>query len=164
LEQELHEQVQAWRLSPVVPALQALRGGQFIVAVTTIAEIGDLIRFDTPRELMKFLGLIPSEYSSGERRRQGSITKAGNSHARRALLEGAWAYRYPSKISRHLQLRLETPPKAVQDISWKAQLRLCKRYRRLIARGKHANQVVVAIARELVGFMWAIAKQVPVTR
>jgi transposase len=148
----------------VVPALQALRGGQFIVAVTTIAEIGDLIRFDTPRELMKFLGLIPSEYSSGERRRQGSITKAGNSHARRALLEGAWAYRYPSKISRHLQLRLETPPKAVQDISWKAQLRLCKRYRRLIARGKHANQVVVAIARELVGFMWAIAKQVPVTR
>ena len=164
LEQALHEQVQAWRLSPVVEALQALRGVQFIVAVTTIAEIGDLTRFDTPSELMKFLGLIPSEYSSGARRRQGSITKAGNSHARRALVEGAWAYRDPAKISRHLQLRLATPPKAVQDISWKAQLRLCKRYRRLIARGKHANQVVGAMARELVGFMWAIAKQVPVTR
>jgi transposase len=163
LEQELKEQVTAWRLNPVVDALQALRGVQFTVAVTTVAELGDLTRFNNPRELMKFLGLIPSEYSSGERRRQGSITKAGNTHARRALVEGAWAYRYPAKISRHLQLRLENQPKAIQDISWKAQVRLCKRYRRLMARGKHANQVVVALARELVGFMWAIAKQIPVT-
>jgi len=163
LEQELHEQVTSWRLQPVVAALQALRGVQFTVAVTTLAELGDLTRFDTPRQLMKFLGLIPSEYSSGERRRQGSITKAGNTHARRALVEGAWAYHYPAKVSRHLQLRLATQPKAIQDISWKAQVRLCKRYRKLIARGKHANQVVVAIARELVGFMWAIAKQVAVT-
>jgi transposase len=163
LEQALHAQVQSWRLHPVVEALQALRGVQFTVAVTTVAELGDLSRFDNPRQLMKFLGLIPSEYSSAERRRQGSITKAGNTHARRALVEGAWAYRYPAKVSRHLQLRLETQPKAIQDISWKAQVRLCKRYRRLMARGKHANQVVVAIARELVGFMWAIAKQVTVT-
>jgi transposase len=163
LEQELQEQVKSWRLHPVVEALQALRGVQFTVAVTTVAELGDLTRFDNPRELMKFLGLIPSEYSRGERRRQGSITKAGNTHARRVLVESAWAYRYPAKVSRHLQLRLETQPKTIQDISWKAQLRLCKRYRRLMARGKHANQVVVAIARELVGFMWAIAKQVPVT-
>jgi transposase len=163
LDEELQERVKAWRLNPVVEALQALRGIQFTVAVTTVAEIGDLTRFDTPRELMKFLGLIPSEYSSGERRRQGTMTKAGNSHARRVLVEGAWAYRYPAKVSRHLQLRLEKQPKAIQDISWKAQVRLCKRYRQLIARGKHANQVVVAIARELVGFMWAIAKAVPVT-
>jgi transposase len=163
LDEELQERVKAWRLNPVVEALQALRGIQFTVAVTTVAEIGDLTRFDTPRELMKFLGLIPSEYSSGERRRQGTITKAGNSHARRVLVEGAWAYRYPAKVSRHLQLRLEKQPKAIQDISWKAQVRLCKRYRQLIARGKHANQVVVAIAREWVGFMWAIAKAVPVT-
>jgi transposase len=147
----------------VVDALQALRGVQFLVAVTTVVELGDLTRFDTPRELMSFLGLIPSEYSSGERRRQGAITKAGNTHARRALIEGAWAYRYPAQVSRHLQLRLEKQSKVIQDISWKAQVRLCKRYRKLIARGKHANQVVVAIARELVGFMWAIAKQVPVT-
>jgi transposase len=163
LEQELQDQVKAWRLHPVVDALQALRGVQFTVAVTLVAELGDLTRFDHPRELMKFLGLIPSEYSTGERRRQGAITKAGNSHARRVLVEGAWAYRYPAKVSRHLQLRLETQPKVIQDISWKAQVRLCKRYRRLIARGKHANQVVVAIARELIGFMWAIAKEVSVT-
>ena len=161
-EQELHEQVRGWRLNPVVEALQALRGIQFTVAVITVAELGDLSRFDNPRQLMKFLGLIPSEYSSAEKRRQGSITKAGNTHARRALVEGAWAYRYSAKVSRHLQLRLETQPKSIQDISWKAQVRLCKRYRRLIARGKHANQVVVAIARELVGFLWAIAKEVPV--
>jgi transposase len=138
LEQELQEQVHAWRLSSVVAALQALRGVQCIVAVTTVAEIGDLTRFDKPRELMKLLGLIPSEYSSGERRRQGSITTAGNTHARRAVVEGAWTYRYPAKVSRHLQLRLETQPKAIQAMSWKAQLRLCKRYRRLMARGKHA--------------------------
>jgi transposase len=163
LEQELHEQVHTWRLQPVVEALQALRGVQCTVAVTIIAELGDLTRFDNPRPLMRDLGLTPSEYSSGERRRQGSITKTGNTHARHALVEGAWAYRYPAKVSRHLQLRLEKLPKAVQDISWKAQVRLCKRYRQLSARGKHANQVVVAIARELIAFMWAIAKEVPVT-
>jgi transposase len=163
LEQELQDHVKAWRLNPVVEALQALRGVQFTVAVTMVSEIGDLTRFDNPRELMKFLGLIPSEYSSGEQRRQGSITKAGNTHARRALVEGAWAYRYPAKVSRHLQLRLETQPKVIQDISGKAQVRLCQRYRRLVSRGKHPNVVTVAIARELAGFMWAIAQQVPVT-
>jgi transposase len=163
LEQELQAQVQAWRLYPVVEALQALRGVQFTVAVTMVAEIGDLTRFEHPRELMKFLGLTPSEYSTGDHRRQGAITKAGNTHARRALVEGAWAYRYPAKVSRHLQLRLEKQPQVIQDISWKAQVRLCRRYRRLGARGKHANVVTVAIARELAGFMWAIAKQVPVT-
>jgi transposase len=163
LDQELQEHVQAWRLHPVGEALQALRGVQCPVAVTMVADIGDLTRFDPPRELRQFLGLIPSEYSSGERRQQGSITKAGNTHARRALVEGAWAYRSPAKVSRHLQLRLEKQPKMIQDISWKAQGRRCKRYRQLVARGKHANVVTVAMARELVGFMWAIAKQLPVT-
>ena len=162
LAQALHEHVKAWRLYPVVEALQAWRGVQFTVAVTLVAEMGDLTRFESPRELMKFMGLIPSEYSSGEQRRQGAMTKAGNTHARRVLVEGAWAYRYPAKISRHLQLRLEHQPKVIQDISWKAQVRLCKRYRRLVARGKHANVVTVAIARELTGFMWAIAREVPV--
>jgi transposase len=161
LEHELHEHVKAWRLSPVVEALQALRGVQFTGAVTLVAEMGDLTRFESPRELMKFLGLIPSEYSSGEQRRQGSSTKAGNTHARRVLVEGAWAYRYPAQVSRHLQLRLEKQPKVIPDISWKAQVRLCTRYRRLVSRGKHANVVTVAIARELTGFMWAIAKEVP---
>jgi hypothetical protein len=163
LERELHDQVQSWRLYPVVEALQALRGVQVTVAVTTVAALGNLTRFDHPRPLMKCLGLMPSEYSSGERRRQGTMTQAGNTHARRALVEGAWSYRDPAHVSRHLQRRLEQHPKAIQDISWKAHVRLCKRFRRLMARGTHANQVVVAIARELVGFRWAMAKQVPVT-
>jgi transposase len=161
LETELHEHVKTWRLYPVVEAIQALRGVELTGAVILIAELGDLTRFDTPRQLMSYLGLTPSEYSSGERRRQGGITKAGNTHARRALVEGAWAYRYPAKVSRHLQLRLEKLPADVQAIGWKAQVRLCKRYRRLIARGKHANQVVVAIAREMAAFAWAIARLVP---
>jgi len=162
LDQELYEPVPAWRLHGVVEAMQALRGVQCTVAITMVAALGDLTRFDTPRELMKCLGLIPSESSSGERRHQGAITKAGNTHARRALVEGAWAYCSPAKVSRHWQLRLEKQPKIIQDISWKAQVRLCKRYRQLSARGKHANIVTVAIARELAGFMWAIAQQLPV--
>src|SRR5215831_1175044 len=163
LEQELKDQVQTWRLVPVVEALQALRGVQFTVAVTTVAELGDLTRFENPRQLMNYLGLTPSEYSTGERRRQGGITKTGNSQARRALVEGAWAYRYPAKVSRHLQLRLEKVSKPIQDISWKAQLRLCKRYRQRSARGQNAHPVVVAIARELSAFMWAIAQEVSLT-
>jgi transposase len=163
VEPELHEHLNTWRLQPVVEARQALRGIQFTVAVPLVAELGDLTRVDNPRPLMNYLGLIPSAYSSGERRRQGSISKAGKPHARRVLGEGAWAYRDPANVTRPLQRRLEEQPQVIQDISWKAQVRRCKRYRRLMARGKHANQVVVAIARELVGFMWAMANQVPVT-
>ncbi len=162
LEAELATLVPSWRWYPVVEAIQGLRGVQFTAAVILIAELGDLTRFANPRQLMSYLGLTPSEHSSGERRRQGAITKTGNSHARRALVEGAWAYRYPAKVSRHLQLRLEKVPKAIQDISWQAQVRLCKRYRRLLARGKNANQVVVAIAREMAAFVWAIAREVAV--
>ena len=162
LDQALHEPVQAWRLHSVVAALQALRGVQCTGAVTMGADMGDLTRCDTPRELMKCLGLIPAAYSSGERRQQGSITKAGTTQARRVLVEGAWAYRYPAQVSRHLPLRLEKQPKLIQDISWKAQVRLCKRSRQLAARGKQAHLVTVAIARARAGFMWAIATQLPV--
>jgi transposase len=160
LELELHEQVQTWRFAPGVEALQALRGVQCTVAVTTVAALGDLTRFDNPRQLMHDLGLTPSEYSSGARRQQGGMTKTGNTHARRALVEGAWASRYPATVSRHLPRRREKLPTAIHAISWKAQVRLWKRYRQLMAKGNHANQVVVAIARELRAFMWAIAKQV----
>jgi transposase len=148
LEHERRAQVQTWRFQPVVEALQALRGVQFTVAVTTVAALGDLTRVDNPRQLMNYLGLTPSEYARGPRRQQGSMTKTGHSHARRALVEGAWAYRYPAKVSRHLQLRLAKLPTAIQAISWKAPVRLCKRYRQLMAKGKNAHQVVVAIARE----------------
>lgn len=161
LEQALREAVTTWRLYPVVEAIQALRGVELTAAIILVSEVGDLTRFDTPRKLMSYLGLTPSEYSSGSQRRQGGITKAGNGHARRALVEGAWAYRYPAKVSRHLQLRLEKVSADVQAIAWKAQVRLCKRYRHLTGRGKHANQVAVAIAREMAAFAWAIARTVP---
>jgi transposase len=158
---ELLERAPAWRLYPVVQALQALRGVQFLVAITVVAELGDLTRFDSPRQLAAFVGLIPSEYSSGGTRRQGGITKAGNGRARRALIEAAWAYRHPAKVSLHIQQRIDRLPKSLQDLGWKAQVRLCKRFRRLVARGKHPNVAVTAVARELIAFMWAIAKEVP---
>lgn len=160
LETELHELARTWRLYPVVEALQALRGVRFIVAITVVAEVGDLTRFDNPRQLMAYLGLVPSEHSSGTKRRLGSITKTGNGYARRVLVEGAWAYRHPAKVSRPIQLRLEQLSPAIENIAWKAQLRLCKRYRRLVAKGKNKNLVVTAIARELAAFMWAIAHEV----
>jgi transposase len=161
LEAELQTQVQTWRWLPVVEAIQALRGVQFTAAVILIAALGDLSRFENPRQLMSYLGLIPSGHPTGEHRRQGGITKTGNAHARRALSEGAWAYRYPAKVSRHLQLRLEKLPQGIQAISGKAQVRLCKRYRRLVARGKQVNQVVVATARAMAAFVWASARTVP---
>jgi transposase len=139
-----------------------MRGVQSHTAVTIAAELGDLTRFDTPRQLAAFVGLIPSEYSTGESRRLGPITKAGNGHARRALVEAAWAYRYPAKVSAHLQRRIERCPRPIQDIAWTAQVRLCKRYRRMVARGKHPNIVVTAIAREILAFLWAIAREVPI--
>jgi transposase len=160
LETARQTQVQTWRWVPGVEAIQALRGVQFTVAVTLIAELGALSRCDNPRQLMSYLGLTPSEHTTGERRRQGALPKTGTSPARRALLEGAWAYRYPAKVSRHPQLRWEKLPQVIQAISWKAQVRLCQRYRRLRARGKNANQVVVAIAREMAAFVWAIARTV----
>jgi transposase len=164
LETALHEQVQGGRLAPVVQALQALRGVQCTVAVTRIAELGDLPRCENPRQLMSSLGLTPGEYASGERRRQGTITKAGHTFARRALIEGAWAYRYPAKGSRPPQWRLENLPQAIQTIGWNAQVRLCTRCRHLTARGKHANHVVVASAREMAAFIGAIAREVPIAR
>ena len=144
-------------------ALQALRGVQFLVAITVVAELGDLTRFDSPRQLGAFVGLMPSEYSSGSSRRQGGITKAGNGRARRALIEGAWAYRHPAKVSQHMQTRIDGLPKPIQDLGWKAPVRLCTRFRRLVAHGTDPNVAVTAIARELIAFLWAIAKVVPVT-
>jgi transposase len=161
LDHELTELTPSWRLYPVAQAVQALRGVQWLVAITVLAELGDLTRFDNPRQLAAFVGLIPSEYSSGASRRQGGITKAGNDRARRALIEAAWAYRYNARVSPNIHSRLETLPRPIQAIGWKAQVRLCKRFRRLTSRGKHPNVAVTAIARELLAFMWAIAKEVP---
>jgi transposase len=163
IEQQMEEFAASWRLKPVVESFQALRGVQKLTALTVVAELGDITRFDSPRQLSAFVGLNPSEYSSGETRRQGRITKAGNAHARRALVESAWSYRFPAKVSPHIRRRLETLSPVIQDIAWKAQVRLCKRFRRLSGRGKNPNVVVVAIARELASFMWAIAREVRLT-
>lgn len=153
-------ELEHWRWRPVVEALQALRGVQAIHAVRIVAELGDFSRFESPRKLMGYLGLIPSEHSSGPRRRQGSITKAGNSSARRALVEAAHAYAHPARVSWVIARRQTKLSKSVCDIAWKAQLRLCARFRRLAARGVPKNKVIVAIARELSGFVWDIARQV----
>jgi transposase len=134
LEEQLHAIVPNWSMAPVVAAYQAMRGVSFVVAVTFAAEIGDVRRFENPRQLMAFLGLVPSERSTGDNVRRAGLTLAGNRRARRALVEGAWTYRYQARVSAKLQKRLEVIPKAVRDIAWKAQVRLCGRYRRLTAR------------------------------
>jgi transposase len=150
-----------WELAPVVAALQTMRGMALVNAATLIAELGDLSRFANPRQLMAYLGLVPSEHSSGASVKRGSLTKAGNSAARRLLIEAAWCYRFPARVSRELRLRQEAQPRPIREIAWKAQLRLCARYRRLARSGKPANVVTAAIARELAGFIWAIARHVP---
>lgn len=160
LELEMARAMDYWRLAPVVEGLMALRGCRLITAMTTVAELGDITRFDTPRQLMAFLGLVPSESSSGPRRRRGGITKTGNGHVRRVLIEAAWCYRFAAKKSAPLQRRAEKSSAAVQAIAWKAQKRLCARYRHLQQRGLMGVKVSTAIARELCGFIWAIACQV----
>ena len=160
LTEELRQATTTWRMAPVVEALQALRGVSLVVAASVVAELGDVTRFESPRQLMAFLGLVPSQYSSGPHQRLGHITKTGNGHARRMLVEAAWAYRFPARVARLQSERQAGLPQKACDIAWKAQLRLCKKYRRLLARGKNKQLIVTAVARELVGFMWAIAREV----
>ncbi len=164
LTEPLRQLAPTWRWAPVVAALQALRGVSFITAVGLVAELGDLTRFRHPRELMAYLGLVPSEHSSGPRVRRGAITKAGNPHVRRLLAEAAWAYQGIPRIGRQHAYRQEALPKVVCDIAWKAQLRLTVRFKRLVARGKAKPKVATAIARELTGFIWAIAREVSPAR
>ena len=160
LEKEMEKALEHWILAPVVDALMALRGIKLITAMTIMAELGDITRFDSPRQLMSFLGLVPSEDSSGPNRRQGGITKTGNGHVRRVLIESGWCYRFPARKTAHLQRHAEKCSDEVQAIAWKAQKRLCGRYAHLLSRGKLKVQVCTAVARELVGFIWAIACEV----
>ena len=161
LDEQIVYAAEEWRWSPTVKALQALRGVSLLTAVNMVAEIGDFNRFHNPKELMAYLGLVPSEHSSGARIRRGGITKTGNAHARRICVESAWSYRYRARITQLQLKRHEGLTRDIVQIAWKAQLRLCTRYRRLKARGKATQTVVVAIARELVGFMWDIARRIP---
>lgn len=160
LTEAMREQVPGWRMEPVVQALQALRGVSFVAATTIVAELGDITRFSNPKELMAFVGLVPSQHSSGGSHRHGAITKSGNSHMRRILAEAAWAYSRSEKINPDMQRRQENLPKAVREIAWKAQRRLCSRYRRMYGRGKEKQKILIALARELLGFIWAIAREI----
>ncbi|KWH24038.1 transposase [Burkholderia cepacia] len=158
LEAALREAVVDWRFYPVIQALQAMRGVQFLTAIGMVSELGDLSRFMHPRQLMAWFGVTPSEHSSGGKRRQGAITKTGNSYARKLLVEAAWSYRHAARVGPQIQRRHEGLPKVVIDRAWDAQVRLCQRYRKLAARGKNAGITIVAVARELVGFIWDIAR------
>lgn len=148
-----------WSLAPVVDSLVALRGIDKLAAMVLLAELGDISRFDSPKQLMAYLGLVPSEHSSGNKRRQGAITKTGNSHARRMLVESAWSYRFPAKQTAHLKRKAAPASDVAKTIAWRAQKRLCGRYRTLMQAGKNTKQTTVAIARELVGFIWDIVCQ-----
>jgi transposase len=160
LSEALSSELEHWRMRPLVRALMTLRGVDQLVATTLVAELGELRRFAHPRELMGYLGLVPSEHTSGDKRRLGAITKTGNTHVRRVMIEAAWNYRFPPRITRPLQIRQEGQPAAIRTIAWRAQLRLNHRYRTLSARGVQHNKICVAIARELAGFVWSIGQQV----
>ena len=155
----LSEAIKGWRFEPVVMALRSLRGIDTVSAAGLVCEIGDISRFGTARQLMGYLGLVPSEHSSGNSVRRGSITKTGNAHARRLLTEAAWNYRFPARQSATLRARSAELPEAIRHHAWKAQLRLCGRFSRLSSRGVQPNKVCVAVARELAGFIWSIARQ-----
>jgi len=157
---QIEKRLADWTLAPVVEALQALRGMAMVAAATIVAELGDISRFSKAEQLMSYLGLVPSEHSSGKRRRQGGITKAGNGAARRMLVEAAWSYRFPARISREQLLRQEQLAAPIRAIAWKAQERLCLQYRKLSRAGKPITTVTTAIARQLAGFVWAIAHEV----
>ena len=147
-----------WSLGPIVDSLVALRGIDKLAAMVLLSELGDISRFTSPKQLMAYLGLVPSEHTSGGRRRQGSITKTGNSHARRMLVESAWSYRFPARQTAHLKRKAKNASDEARVIAWRAQKRLCGRYRSLLQAGKNTKQTTVAIARELIGFIWDIVR------
>ena len=157
VEEEMARARGDWALAPLVEGYAALRGVAALTALTVAAELGDLTRFDSPRQLMAYVGLVPTEHSSGAAHRRGGITKTGNTHVRRVLTEAAWCYRFPARKTAALQRQAELTTPEVQDLAWKAQRRLCHRYRYLTNRGLAHNKVCTAIARELLGFLWAIA-------
>jgi transposase len=156
---DIAELVESWSLKPLVKALQSLRGVQLVTAAIIAAELGDLARFRTAPELMGYLGLVPSEHSSGQTKQRGRITRTGNGHVRRVLVEAAWAYRFRPGMSVAIRKRNEGVAPPVQRIAWKAQERLHRRYCRMLGRGKNKQQTVTAVARELAGFIWDIGRQ-----
>ena len=160
LEQAIRAAVADWSLAEVVTALMAMRGLDLVSATTFLAEIGDLSRFQTPRELMAYLGLVPSEASTGDTVRRGPITKTGNRRARRILVECSWSYQHAPRVGKKKLEKVAAAPPAVREVAWKAQCRLSARYRALIRKGKPKNVAITAIAREFAGFIWAVSREV----
>ena len=159
LDKEIEAFAEISEQAPVIRALQSLKGVRVHTAATVVAEMGDLRRFESAGQAMDYVGLVPSEHSSGQSRYRGGITKTGNSHARKVIVEAAWHYRHIPHLSEELKRRQKALPESINQISWKAQSRLNRKFRKLLARGKPVQVAVVAVARELVGFMWAIARQ-----
>jgi transposase len=153
----LRAQIPSWSLFPLVQNLGALRGLDTIASAGLAAAIGDPSRFASAPDFMAYLGLVPSEHSSGPKRHIGGITKSGDIHARTLLIEAAHSYRFPARIARRKLIAVDAVPEAVRAIAWKAQTRLCQRYRHMMAKGKPTPVIVTAIARELAGFVWSIA-------
>jgi len=148
------------QMRAVIQGLQALRGVAAVSAATIVAEVGQLSRFENPRQLMGYSGLVPSEYTTGPRRRTGAITKTGNAHLRRVVIEAAWAYRFGPAVRTPLRERQAGLDPAIIDIAWHAQKRLHDRYRTLAAKGKNNNQVITAVGRERLGFIWDIGRTI----
>src|SRR3954468_7322757 len=159
LDRAIGEFLPTWSLAPLVEALQALLGVDLVTAVTFVVEVGDIRRFESPRRLMGYLGLVPGERSTGETVRRGSSTKMGNARVRHLLVESAWTYRHPPRVGKAKLPKLERVSPKVREIAWKAQSRLTARYRALTARGKKTTVTCTAIARELAAFMWAVARE-----
>ena len=160
IEKQMYAAKSGWALEPIVDGLMAMRGVNLVTAMGIVSELGDLSRFSKPTQLMAYLGLVPSEHSSGNSRQQGGITKSGNGHVRRLLIESGWCYRFAARKSREIEQRAQKTSPEVQEIAWKAQRRLCARYRALSERGMSSCKVVTAVARELTGFIWAVVEQV----
>lgn len=159
-EKEIEKQAEDSYHAPMIQALQVLRGVAVITATSLVAEIGSFQRFKTAKNFMSYIGLVPGESSSGEVRRQGKITRTGNRHVRRLLIESAWSYRYKPAVKGKLKKRQEGHPASLTSLSWSAQKRLHAKYYRLISKGKSSPKAVTAVARELAGFIWAIAQEI----
>ncbi len=163
LTKQIEELLPHWTMRPLVEALCLMKGINLVAAATILSVTGDLRRFPTPTQLSAYFGLAVAEYSSGSNVKRGGLTKAGNSEARRVLIQGAWCYRFPARVTTQKEPKLSATEACIRDVAWRAQLRLCSRYRRLIALGKRAPIVCAAVARELATFIWEMGQIVPIT-
>lgn len=159
---QIEELLPSWPLAPLVQALCLMKGINLIAATTILSVTGDMRRFPTPVKLCAYFGLVPSEHSSGDKIRRSKMTKAGNSEVRRVIIQGAWCYRFPARVTRPKEVKISAADKDIRDVAWRARVRLCSRYRRLIANGKKAPVACSAVARELVTFIWEMGQKVPI--